>query len=146
PQSRRQVWELVSAYRARGGTVLLTTHYMEEAERLCDRVAIVDRGRVIREGAPAALIASLGAEHVVEFEVEGERALDEAALRALPAVTGVRRDGRGFSLTATAPHLTIPALIASLDGAGAPLARLATRHATLEDVFVALTGRSLRDE
>jgi ABC-2 type transport system ATP-binding protein len=146
PQSRRQVWELVSGYRARGGTVLLTTHYMEEAERLCDRVAIVDRGRVIREGTPRALIASLGAEHVVEFEVDGPGAPDEAALRRLPSVTEVRRDGRAFSLTAGAPHLAIPALIAALSAAGLPLARLGTRHATLEDVFVALTGRSLRDD
>ena len=69
PQSRRQVWDLVSDYRARGGTVLLTTHYMEEAERLCDRVAIVDHGRIIREGSPRELIATLGAAHVVEFEL-----------------------------------------------------------------------------
>jgi ABC-2 type transport system ATP-binding protein len=148
PQSRRQVWELCAGYRARGGTIMLTTHYMEEAERLCDRVAIVDHGRVIREGSPRALIASLGAEHMVEFEVggEGEALPDPAALRRLPTVTEVRGDGRAFSLTATEPHLAIPALIAALGAGGFPLARLGTRHATLEDVFVALTGRSLRDE
>jgi ABC-2 type transport system ATP-binding protein len=146
PQSRRQVWDLCAAYRERGGTILLTTHYMEEAERLCDRVAIVDHGRVIREGSPRALIASLGAEHVVEFEVDGERAPDDDTLARLPSVTGVRRDGRAFSLTATEPHRAIPALIAALGAAGLPLARLGTRHATLEDVFVALTGRSLRDD
>jgi len=149
PQSRRQVWNLCAGYRARGGTILLTTHYMEEAERLCDRVAIVDHGRVIREGSPRALIASLGAEHVVEFEVGGEAAdalPDEAALRRLPSVTEVRGAGRAFSLTATEPHVAIPALISMLGAAGMPLARLGTRHATLEDVFVALTGRSLRDE
>jgi ABC-2 type transport system ATP-binding protein len=146
PQSRRQVWDLVSAYRARGGTVLLTTHYMEEAERLCDRVAIIDRGRVIREGTPRALIASLGAEHVIEFEVQNGALPDEAALRRLPAVTDVRRDALTYSLTATEPHLAVPALIALLGAARLPLARLATRHATLEDVFVALTGRSLRDD
>jgi ABC-2 type transport system ATP-binding protein len=146
PQSRRQVWDLVATYRGRGGTVLLTTHYMEEAERLCDRVAIIDRGRVIREGSPRELIASLGAEHVIEFETGGDREADETALRRLPAVSEVRRDGRAFSLTATEPHVALPALIASLSAAGLPLARLGTRHATLEDVFVALTGRSLRDE
>ncbi len=70
PQSRRQIWGLVAAYRARGGTVVLTTHYMEEAERLCDRVAILDRGRLVRLGTPAELIAGLGAEHVVELELE----------------------------------------------------------------------------
>jgi ABC-2 type transport system ATP-binding protein len=146
PQSRRQVWDLVAAYRARGGTVLLTTHYMEEAERLCDRVAIIDRGRVIREGSPRALIASLGAEHVIEFELGGDRQPDEEALRRLPAVTDVRRDANTYSLTATEPHLAVPALVTALSAAGLPLSRLATRHATLEDVFVALTGRSLRDE
>jgi ABC-2 type transport system ATP-binding protein len=146
PQSRRQVWEWVAAYRARGGTVLLTTHYMEEAERLCDRVAIIDRGRVIRQGSPRELIASLGAEHVIEFELGGEGGPDEAALRRLPAVTDVRREGPVFALTATEPHLAVPALVAALSQAGLPLARLATRHATLEDVFVALAGRSLRDD
>jgi ABC-2 type transport system ATP-binding protein len=145
PQSRRQLWDLVGAYRARGGTVLLTTHYMEEAERLCDRVAIVDHGRIIREGTPRALIATLGAAHVVEFELEGGAAPDEPALHALPAVTAVRREGAAWSLTVTEPHLTLPALIARLGAAGQGLARLGTRHATLEDLFVALTGRSLRD-
>src|SRR5262249_34231668 len=71
PQSRRQLWDLVEDFKHRGGTVLLTTHYMEEAEQLCDRVAIVDHGRVIAQGTPRELIASLGAEHVVEFSVEG---------------------------------------------------------------------------
>ena len=150
PQSRRQVWDLVSDYRGRGGTVLLTTHYMEEAERLCDRVAIVDHGRIIREGSPRELIASLGAAHVVEFElgpdaVGGDAAPDEAALRALPAVSAVRRDAATWSLTVTEPHRVLPALIAHLAGAGQSLARLGTRQATLEDVFVGLTGRHLRD-
>ncbi len=145
PQSRRQVWDLVSDYRGRGGTVLLTTHYMEEAERLCDRVAIVDHGRIIREGSPRELIATLGAAHVVEFELSADVSPDEAALRALPAVTAVRRDGSAWSLTVTEPHRVLPALIAHLASAGQSLARLGTRQATLEDVFVGLTGRHLRD-
>jgi ABC-2 type transport system ATP-binding protein len=170
PQSRRQVWDLVSNYRARGGTVLLTTHYMEEAERLCDRVAIVDHGHIIREGSPRELIATLGAAHVVEFEIaqnpqrvpnlprgapagdppapdaiDADVAPDEAGLRALPAVTAVRRDAATWSLTVTEPHRVLPALIAHLAGAGQSLARLGTRQATLEDVFVGLTGRHLRD-
>jgi ABC-2 type transport system ATP-binding protein len=145
PQSRRQVWDLVTDYRGRGGTVLLTTHYMEEAERLCDRVAIVDHGRIIREGSPRELIAALGAAHVVEFELDGDVAADEAALRRLPEVTAVRRDGPAWSLTVTEPHRVLPALIAQLAAAGQGLARLGTRQATLEDVFVGLTGRHLRD-
>ncbi len=149
PQSRRQVWDLVSDYRARGGTVLLTTHYMEEAERLCDRVAIVDHGRVIREGSPRELIVRQpGASgRSVEFEILGGDSAppDEAALRALPAVTAVRRDAATWSLTVIEPHRVLPALIAYLADAGQPLARLGTRQATLEDVFVGLTGRHLRD-
>jgi ABC-2 type transport system ATP-binding protein len=167
PQSRRQVWDLVAAYRARGGTVLLTTHYMEEAERLCDRVAIVDHGKIIREGAPRALIETLGAAHIVDLEIEAERAPErtatttdapdprataagvaapvEALLRAVPGVTAVRRDGDAWSLTVTEPHRVLPALLARLAVEGRGLARLGTRQATLEDVFVALTGRHLRD-
>ena len=88
PQSRRQLWDLVLRFRTAGGTVVLTTHYMEEAARLCDRVAIVDHGRIIKEGSPAELIRSLGAQHVIEFALEGGAAVAEAELRALPAVTG----------------------------------------------------------
>ncbi|HET6148132.1 MAG TPA: ABC transporter ATP-binding protein [Polyangia bacterium] len=156
PQSRRQVWELVAGYRARGGTVLLTTHYMEEAERLCDRVAIVDHGRIIREGSPRALIATLGAAHVVELELEPDAPdasdasgasgmLADQMLRDVPGVSAVRRDGDAWSITITEPHLVLPALLARLAAGRQRLARLGTRHATLEDVFVALTGRHLRD-
>lgn len=145
PQSRRSVWELVEAYRESGGTVLLTTHYMEEAARLCDRVAIMDRGRIIAQGTPEALIASLGAEHVVQFSLIGG---DERTLRldALPGVTAVRRDEDGFALTVDEVHRTVPALLAEVSRSGSELGRLSTHHATLEDVFVSLTGRTLRDE
>ncbi|HXI58439.1 MAG TPA: ABC transporter ATP-binding protein, partial [Polyangia bacterium] len=147
PQSRRQVWQLVGDYRAAGGTVLLTTHYMEEAERLCDRVAIVDRGRIISQGSPRALIAALGADHVIEFGVGGdtEREL-RPTLEALPAVTAVRREAGNWLLVSAEPHRALPALIAQLQSINVPLERLATRQATLEDVFVALTGRSLRED
>src|SRR5687767_11757863 len=86
PQSRRQSWEIVEGLKARGRTVLLTTHYMEEAARLCDRVAVVDHGTVIALGTPRELIASLGAEHVVEFDVGdgAAAAVDEGTLGALP--------------------------------------------------------------
>jgi ABC-2 type transport system ATP-binding protein len=148
PQSRRQLWELIAAFRADGGTVVLTTHYMEEAERLCDRVGIVDHGKIIREGSPRALIASLGAEHVIEFELEAGE-LAAADLRALASVTGARfgppAGTATWSLTAGEPHRAVPALVALVQARGLALARLATRHATLEDVFVSLTGRQLRD-
>jgi ABC-2 type transport system ATP-binding protein len=148
PQSRRQLWDLIATFRARGGTALLTTHYMEEAERLCDRVAIVDHGKIIREGSPRELIAGLGAEHVIEFELEGAAVLEPEALNALTSVTGARpQSGHAgtFSLTAAEPHRAVPALVELVQARGLVLARLATRHATLEDVFVALTGRQLRD-
>jgi ABC-2 type transport system ATP-binding protein len=144
PQSRRRVWEVIEAARARGGTVVLTTHYMEEAARLCDRVAIVDRGRVIALGPPDELVASLGAEHVVEFAAAGP--VDREALRALDGVRDVVGSGSSIRLTVAAVHRAIPALLAQLNRAGLQLERLATHHATLEDVFVSLTGRHLRDE
>jgi ABC-2 type transport system ATP-binding protein len=143
PQSRRQLWELIEDYKRSGRSVLLTTHYMDEAQRLCDRVAIVDHGKVIALGTPAQLIASLGADHVVEFRVEGE--FDLAAVAQLPAVMQARREGPGFALIVREPHVAIPALLAELERQRCPLAALTTHHATLEDVFVHLTGRTLRD-
>jgi ABC-2 type transport system ATP-binding protein len=145
PQSRRQTWEIVESLKARGRTILLTTHYMEEAARLCDRVAIVDRGQVIALGAPRDLIASLGAEHVVEFSAGPADALDEAALAGLPSVEGVVRAGDGWRLTVREVHRAVPALLAALAERDAAPTLLTTHHATLEDVFMAHTGRSLRD-
>jgi ABC-2 type transport system ATP-binding protein len=146
PQSRRQLWSLLEAYRRRGGTIVLTTHYMDEAETLCDRVAIVDHGQVIALGSPRELIASLGAGHVVEFAVEPGAAVDTGPLAALPGVRGVRADGAAIHLGVTEPHVVIPALLAELERQGLGLSQFATHHATLEDVFVANTGRHLRDE
>jgi ABC-2 type transport system ATP-binding protein len=143
PQSRRQLWDLVLAMKAGGRTVLLTTHYMDEAERLCDRVAIIDRGKVIALGTPRELIAQVVGQEVVEFEAEGP--LDEARLRALPGVQAARRSGAGFALTADRTHVAIPALLEHLRSLDVPLGALSTHRATLEDVFVTLTGRRLRD-
>jgi ABC-2 type transport system ATP-binding protein len=143
PQSRRQLWALLTRYRAEGGTVLLTTHYMDEAETLCDRVAIVDKGKVIALGTPRALISSLGAEHVVEFAA-GE-GLQADALSVLPGVRDARHDNGVWSLATSEVHLAVPALLAHLDARRATLSHLTTHSATLEDVFVALTGRHLRD-
>jgi ABC-2 type transport system ATP-binding protein len=143
PQSRRQLWHLIEEYRSGGRTVLLTTHYMDEAERLCDRVAIVDHGKVIALGTPAALIASLGAEHVIEFEVEGPFEIDPVLV--LPGIQNGRREEQTFVLTASELHIAVPALLAELQRRGAVLKHLSTHHATLEDVFVNLTGRTLRD-
>jgi ABC-2 type transport system ATP-binding protein len=146
PQSRRQLWEIIRRFRAAGGTVLLTTHYMEEAERLCDRVAIMDHGKVIALGTPRELIATLGAEHVIDFALE-ETAADDLGdtLRGLQGVTAIRSGGSGWSLTVMELHRTLPALLALLQQRRLELSSLTTHHATLDDVFVALTGRQLRD-
>ena len=147
PQSRRQTWEIVEGLKARGRTVLLTTHYMEEAARLCDRVAVIDHGKVIALGTPRELIASLGAEHVIEFAVAemATASIDEGALRSLPTVEAVARDGGSWRLTVREVHRAVPALLAALSERGVEPTQLTTHHATLEDVFMALTGRRLRD-
>jgi ABC-2 type transport system ATP-binding protein len=147
PQSRRQLWDLITEFKARGRTIMLTTHYMDEAEILCDRVAIVDHGKVIALGTPQELIGSLGAEHVVEFAVAGDgSSLDEATLRAIEGVKAVRHAGVGYELQVGELHRTLPALLALLAQRRLELSQLTTHSATLEDVFVSLTGRQLRDE
>ena len=140
PQSRRQLWDIIRAFQKKGGTVLLTTHYMDEAERLCDRLAIVDHGQIIAEGTPADLIDRLGGHHVVEFQVTGTPARTETtsrrteAWRALPSVESVRHDDATVCLSVREPHLTIPALLAAVTNDGHQLEHLSTRQASLEDV------------
>lgn len=148
PQSRRQMWDVVRAFKDRGRTVLLTTHYMDEAERLCDRVAVVDAGKVIALGTPADLIRRVGGEHVVDFTVTDADAgkFGDDALRELPTVGTVRRAGSAVTLTVGTPHVVLPELVVLLARSGATLTGLTTRTATLEDVFVSLTGKHLREE
>jgi ABC-2 type transport system ATP-binding protein len=145
PQSRRQLWDILRRFKAQGRTILITTHYMDEAERLCDRVAVVDHGKVIALGSPAALIARLGGDHLIECVLAEGEMLDETALGALPAVVSVRREEDAIILAVTAPHVALPALLSALEQRNLHLARLTTRHASLEDVFVTLTGRHLRE-
>jgi ABC-2 type transport system ATP-binding protein len=151
PQSRRQLWEIIRSFQQAGGTVLLTTHYMDEAERLCDRLAIVDHGQVIAEGTPADLIDRLGGHHMVEFQVGGSSSVADAnpdgdAWRTLPGVESVRHDNGLVCLNVREPHLTIPALLDAVTKQGKQLLHLTTRQASLEDVFVRLTGRHLRED
>ncbi len=145
PQSRRQLWEMVEQFKATGRTVLLTTHYMDEAERLADRVAIVDHGKVIALGTPQQLIASLGAEHVVAFSLAHEASVSLDTLRAVEGVKAARVDAGTYELQVTAVHHALPALLGTLERSGLTLAELRTHSPTLEDVFVALTGRALRE-
>jgi len=144
PQARLQMWDVVERFKSSGGTILLTTHYMEEAARLCDRIAVMDHGRVIALGTPDDLIASLGADQIVELSVEGT--LEEASLAALEGVGSVsQRNGR-YSVTVEDVATALPALLAELKRQDVRLEALTTHQATLEDVFVSLTGRMLRDE
>jgi ABC-2 type transport system ATP-binding protein len=146
PQSRRQLWDLIEGFKSDGRSILLTTHYMDEAERLCDRVAIVDHGRVIALGTPRELIAQLRAEHVLEFALAGDQAFDENPLRRIEGVCAADRRNGAFRLQVEELHRTMPALLQELRRQGAQLAELRTHSATLEDVFVSLTGRHLRDD
>ena len=147
PQSRRQLWDVVRRFQEQGGTVVLTTHYMDEAQQLCDRVAVVDHGKVIALGTPAELIRSLGAEHFVEFEADAlEPRLTATDFRALAGVQACEIVGSRVVLTVASVHTVVPALLQLLASRGIALRGLATRHATLEDVFVHLTGRHLREE
>jgi ABC-2 type transport system ATP-binding protein len=144
PQARLQLWEVIENFRKRGGTTLLTTHYMEEAARLCDRIAIMDHGRVIALGTPAGLIASLGADQIIEFKGDSDQ-LHEAALSQLAGVLGVRAKEGGYLLTVSQIGEALPSLLAELERRNVKLDQLTTHQATLEDVFVNLTGRMLRD-
>ena len=149
PQARRQVWDLVEELRRMGRTIVLTTHYMEEAERLCDRVAIVDHGRIIGEGTPRELVAGIGAQQVVFFAVDDGVSVPADALQEIEKTVRAAHPARatdgGWELHVSAPHQAIPALLGELARRGLPLAELRTHSPTLEDVFVSLTGRALRD-
>jgi len=168
PQARLHIGDLVRSYRGRGRTTILSTHYMDEAERLCDVVAVIDHGKVIALGSPAELIARLGGGQVVEVDFARDGAesaaaagaanagslpdgrspgddLGDAELTRLPGVRGVQRSPDGLLLATDAPHVTVPALLGLAEQRRIALARLATREATLEDVFLSLTGRRLRD-
>jgi ABC-2 type transport system ATP-binding protein len=147
PQARRQLWELIEKFKGEGRTIVLTTHYMEEAERLCDRVAIVDHGRVIGLGTPVQLTASVGAHHLIEVVVnDGEARVDLGSLERLEGVRGAQAEHGVIRIQATEIHRVLPALLDHLGRQGTPIGELRTRSATLEDVFVSLTGRHLRDD
>ena len=143
PQSRLQLWDVVARFRKTGGTVLLTTHYMEEAERLCDRVGIVDHGKLIALGTPKELIARLDAPHVIEFV--SEPSLDASVFENVEGFHGATARGSGWQLRVDSLAASVPHLLSMIEARGAKLITLTTHAATLEDLFVALTGRELRD-
>ncbi len=147
PQARRRIWDVVTQLKHRGRSILLTTHYMDEAEKLCDEVAVIDHGQVIARGSPQELIARLGGEHVIHFNLQGgtNSGPEAAELVAIESVSHASREGPGYSLNVAQPHRAIPSLLTWLSQRNLELERLTTRHANLEDVFVSLTGRHLRD-
>jgi ABC-2 type transport system ATP-binding protein len=142
PQSRRQLWDICEAFKARGGTILLTTHFMDEAQKLADRVAIVDHGAILVQGTPAELIDALGGA-VIEFR--STVPLPEAELLALAGVSQVGAHNGTQQVTALEPHRVMPALLDRIETHGGRLEALSTHRATLDDVFLARTGRQLRD-
>ncbi|HEV2522191.1 MAG TPA: ABC transporter ATP-binding protein [Candidatus Acidoferrales bacterium] len=147
PQARRQLWELIQEFKRSGKTILLTTHYMDEAERLCERIAIMDHGKQIALGTPRELIASVCAEHMVEFSSgNGSNGVDLSALQRIEGVRAVRAQNGAVQLQVSELHTAVPAILEELSRQGVPLTELRTHSATLEDVFVTLTGRHLRDE
>ncbi len=143
PQARRQLWDLIANFKTAGRTIILTTHYMDEAERLCDRLAIMDHGKVIALGSPRELIASMGADHVLEFAAN--ECLELAQLSSIEGVHGAHAENGTYLLQVTEPHRAVPAVLAVLGSRGIRLTELRIHSATLEDVFVSLTGRTLRD-
>jgi len=155
PQSRRMLWDVILAFKRRGGTVVLTTHYMDEAERLCDRIGVVDRGKMIALGTPKDLIDSLGGSRIVELSLAvagaAESAVEQtlasiaAALEQHAGVHTARAKGERIVLTVDHLHVALPLVLSTLREHGADLTNLSTHQATLEDVFVTLTGRALRE-
>lgn len=147
PRARRDLWELVRSLRQRGRGVMMTTHYIEEAQALCDRVAIMDRARVVALDTPANLIRALPSPSRLIVELSGARGADAETLRALDAVADASQsaDGEAFILHTADPTAAVSALSAWLSRSGASLARLEIESATLEDAFLALTGRGLAE-
>jgi ABC-2 type transport system ATP-binding protein len=155
PQARRHLWDLVDGLKQAGRTIILTTHYMDEAQRLCDRVAIMDHGKVIALGTPQQLIGTVGGEDIVEFAVSdsdtgvpesGHGVVDAARLTAIGGVHSHRVDAGLHQLSVSELHVAVPRIFAALKEQGLHLSEFRTHSATLEDVFVQLTGRNLRDE
>ena len=142
PQARRAMWDLVEGIRSSGTTVFLTTHFMEEAERLCDRVAIMDRGRIVALDSPQNLIDSLGAENRVSFGID--RRSHTRPLLGLAGVTRVERAGDRVVVYGRGDGL-VSGVVSALEASGSGFHDLRTEQPTLEDVFLALTGREMRD-
>ncbi len=142
PQSRRLMWDLVWEVQSQGKTVFLTTHFMEEAERLCDRVAIIDHGKIVALDSPHSLVAALGDESRVVFEID--KPFDQALLEDLPGVTRVEKISERILVYGRKDGL-ISRVASTLETAHIPFHNLHAEQPTLEDVFLKLTGKAIRD-
>ncbi len=142
PQARRAMWDLVRDIRDQGKTIFLATHYMEEAERLCQRVAIIDHGRIVALGTPENLIRELVAETRVVFKADAD--FDPARLQGCPGVTRVERIGERLVVYSRGDRL-VSTVVNALEEARVTFRDLRTEQPSLEDVFLALTGREMRD-
>jgi ABC-2 type transport system ATP-binding protein len=142
PRARRALWGSVRGFQQRGRSVLITTHYMEEASTLCDRIAIMDHGKIIAQGTPRSLVDGLGLVQFVEFDTK--QALDEAAVSALSAVETVAKRGEGYRLRIDRSLSSLRAVLAELERQQVTPIGLSTHQATLDDVFLHLTGRALK--
>ncbi len=143
PQARRSLWNVIDDLRLRGVTVLLTTHYMEEAEQLCDHVAIVDHGRQIAYGSPATLISEHFKEQAVEFSVTGPTDMEK--FEAIPGVSSVTLTEDRATMYTLDAGATIASMMGAASDSGQHIQDVTVRHATLEDVFLKLTGRRIRE-
>jgi len=141
PRARQSLWRVVEQFRNEGGTVLLTTHYMEEAAALCDEIAIMDHGKIIAHGTPRSLVDGLGNVQFLEFETTDP--LDEAALTALAPVQSVERRGQHFQVRLDRSLASLSSVLSEIDRQQAIPIGLSTHQATLDDVFIHLTGRAL---
>jgi len=142
PQARRAMWDMVKGIRDRGKTVFLTTHYMEEAEHLCDRVAIIDHGKIVALDSPQNLIASLNAENRVVFSVKEK--VDEAVFRKIPGVTRVEQSQDRVIIYGKGDGLLVR-IVMALDTGRIGFRDLRTEQPNLDDVFISLTGKEMRD-
>jgi ABC-2 type transport system ATP-binding protein len=145
PQGRRSLWEVVRTMKAEGRTTMLTTHYMDEAEALCDRLAILDHGKILRAGTPAELIASLGIPSVVELTFDGAAPDPTAFAARLGDAASVEARGDVWEIPTRDPRTLLPRLFATIESQRLEYNQVHVRRATLEDVFLQLTGRSLRE-
>jgi ABC-2 type transport system ATP-binding protein len=144
PQARHSFWDLIRDIREQGKTVIITTHYMEEAEALCDRVAIMDGGRIMALDTPHELIRRLASESTIECSFRGD-SVSRTVLAELPGVRDVRAENGSTMLFTSDVSATLNSLVHASDDRACPIKDLNVRSSTLEDVFILLTGRRLRD-